>query len=547
MDVFSTPPLAFQPLHWLFPTPPNPRQFLKSKKLWSWTRSLLEESCRSVVCLEVAEYVGLISGRDIQNGVSTLWMLHSTPLALRACFSACGTGRIPEIKAHKDLFCIVCGMLIQLRVMIPIISCFQPGCFPMVKVRPTGWLHDTGGGSHLQNPHCKGSNQTFLMIIHSFLILFNIQNSMIEKQSILVINILFPHFHQFNIQWSILFQVKFNKFQFFKGFVNKISNDQNALLCNLKKIRKLGVVAGFEGARCCGEIKWVVPSIFFGKMLRIKKTTQSFSGCWVPWCHTSSFQVHPCRMSPCDPQVEALFEKTCCGVWITANCFECRQDLVLGMSPGVVNELSFGSTVVGKIWWVVKACSSQFYLKPLVTCARGGMTPHPAIYILRPEYPFTRTPEPSSSPTTGLKIGHVSLGSFFQPHNIIYFKIQSSKLKLSIVFSQPIYKGACSGYENSCQMHQWRPVITLSPLAYLNPLIEFYKKIRNKDKIKLQYNLKPLQIKEPFSGDWINPEERSKRYSFDNWERILPVRKGPVDSGDDHQVIKAICILRELN
>ncbi|KNZ56383.1 hypothetical protein VP01_2416g4 [Puccinia sorghi] len=33
---------------------------------------------------------------------------------------------------------------------------------------------------------------------------------------------------------------------------------------------------------------------------------------------------------------------------------------------------------------------------------RTGMTPHPAIYILRQEHSFTRTPEPSSSPRTGL-------------------------------------------------------------------------------------------------------------------------------------------------
>ncbi|KNZ47785.1 uncharacterized protein VP01_6148g1 [Puccinia sorghi] len=31
-----------------------------------------------------------------------------------------------------------------------------------------------------------------------------------------------------------------------------------------------------------------------------------------------------------------------------------------------------------------------------------GMAPHPAIYILRQENPLTRTPEPSSSPRTGL-------------------------------------------------------------------------------------------------------------------------------------------------
>ncbi|KNZ55051.1 hypothetical protein VP01_277g1 [Puccinia sorghi] len=30
---------------------------------------------------------------------------------------------------------------------------------------------------------------------------------------------------------------------------------------------------------------------------------------------------------------------------------------------------------------------------------KQGMTPHPAIYILKPEHPLTRTPEPSSSPT----------------------------------------------------------------------------------------------------------------------------------------------------
>ncbi|KNZ56997.1 hypothetical protein VP01_2267g1 [Puccinia sorghi] len=34
-------------------------RFLRSKKLWPWTRSLFEVSCCSVACLEVAEYVGL--------------------------------------------------------------------------------------------------------------------------------------------------------------------------------------------------------------------------------------------------------------------------------------------------------------------------------------------------------------------------------------------------------------------------------------------------------------------------------------------------------
>ncbi|KNZ62821.1 putative signal peptide protein [Puccinia sorghi] len=36
------------------------------------------------------------------------------------------------------------------------------------------------------------------------------------------------------------------------------------------------------------------------------------------------------------------------------------------------------------------------------TPRRTGMTPHPAIYIVRQEHSFTRTPEPSPSPRTGL-------------------------------------------------------------------------------------------------------------------------------------------------
>ncbi|KNZ46990.1 hypothetical protein VP01_676g2 [Puccinia sorghi] len=66
---------------------------------------------------------------------------------------------------------------------------------------------------------------------------------------------------------------------------------------------------------------------------------------------------------------------------------------------------------------VSEACSAQLYLNPLVTCARGGMTPYPAIYILRQEHPFNRTPEPSSSPRTGFN----SLYPFFQIYKLLYF------------------------------------------------------------------------------------------------------------------------------
>ncbi|KNZ49262.1 hypothetical protein VP01_5111g2 [Puccinia sorghi] len=52
---------------------------------------------------------------------------------------------------------------------------------------------------------------------------------------------------------------------------------------------------------------------------------------------------------------------------------------------------------------VMKACSAQFYLNPLIPhSGKQGMTPHPPIYILRTEHLLTKTPELSSSPRTGL-------------------------------------------------------------------------------------------------------------------------------------------------
>ncbi|KNZ58216.1 hypothetical protein VP01_1974g6, partial [Puccinia sorghi] len=54
--------------------------------------------------------------------------------------------------------------------------------------------------------------------------------------------------------------------------------------------------------------------------------------------------------------------------------------------------------------------SSWSWLKKRrVAGGKPGMTPHPAIYILRQEHPLTRTPEPSSSPRTGLNMGDLPM------------------------------------------------------------------------------------------------------------------------------------------